>query len=436
MTDLQEQRYAFRAGSPQYVHKYAIVGCSFTGISCFRTLKKLVASSSSNADESMILFEKGNTLGEHSPLSYSSGANIFSFNIDEAYIQKILPILEDNSNCIKLIDDGLRSFGMLSRTNERPTGWNRVTGQWQHYRKRKCVKDTLTSLLSDCYGPFDNIICNRKIVSFEYVPERECWRIKTDITDTLDNSLEYYQSKVLVLAIPAEDTLSILQASYSSLSTCMEIADLKRVLTALESSCDRNITRYATCIRVNLDSNLGKAIEAKFKEHYCDSICTMREQNRALADKVYELDVSQIGSKDITLITNIIDDVEYKTIEVRSEKIDQVLHLHLAVHALKREVLESRDELLTWLYLWTGLSNESLEDSDFLDFDPGSIKVFHQPPMGVTCPLSPLRESGYILISERPVLIAAGDFCVSPPCVSSALLSGEKAAKAVINLQL
>ena len=38
-----------------------------------------------------------------------------------------------SSDWFRHTDDGLLSAGLLSRTRERPQGWNRGTGQWEHY---------------------------------------------------------------------------------------------------------------------------------------------------------------------------------------------------------------------------------------------------------------------------------------------------------------
>ena len=453
MNDLQQEENGFHHGSQRHnphLHTHAIVGSSFTGISCYRTLKKLVMSSSlagnishAGADiASTIVLEKGHVLGSRSPLNNISGANILSFNMDESSTQQGLRRLEDKTNpIIQLIDDGLLSHGMLSKTSERPTGWNRGTGQWQHYTKRKQLKDILSSLLTSNQGDVgdyiidaEDIVCNKNVASIEYVLERECWRIKTNSSDDMiDNSTEYFDSQALILAISPEDALSILQASHSSLSTVVKATDFNIVLTVLQSACNRRITRYATSIKIKRNSGFGAMVEAKFKEHYCNSASsTTSLQNGG----VHELDVSQINSRDITLITKIIDPKNDGKEGIEEE--DKGIDLHLSIHALRREVLESKDALLEWFLRWTGLPSESTIDSysNDLTFDSEHISLFHQAPMGVIAPLSPLRETGYIMLSEKPIMVLAGDYCINPPCVSSALLSGEKAAKAIVNLQL
>ena len=35
---------------------------------------------------------------------------------------------------VEHVDDGLKSYGKLARTSERPGGWNAATGQWEHFR--------------------------------------------------------------------------------------------------------------------------------------------------------------------------------------------------------------------------------------------------------------------------------------------------------------
>lgn len=408
-----------------HFHSYAIVGGSFTGISCYRTLMKILVSSGTDATRSTVVFEKGRALGSASPLNSPNGANILSFNIDDTTTQQRLRLLEEDEHCVAAVDDGLLYSGMLSRTKERPTGWNRVIGQWQHYRKRKPLKDILSSLLPDGNTATNCILCNKKVTSIEYVPDRGCWRIHSDDESNLET---FWDSQALVLALPPRDTLAILQVSQPSLTGVVKEGDLDTTMSVLQAACDRCIKRYTRSIKVKRECSLGSAVEAKFKELYCDSAST-REGNHRLGDMVYELDVSQSGSKEITLISNIVG------VDVDSQQEDGTT-LHLAIHALKEEVL-SRDKLLEWLWLWTGLHKESECEvlPDDLAFDSQDVHVFAQAPMGVMAPLSPLRERGYILLSESPILALAGDYCISSSCVSSAMLSGDKTARAIVDLQ-
>ena len=64
---------------------------------------------------------------------FELGAQALSFNGQNREAARALAALLGDGVDLRHVDDGLLSFGALSRTAERPQGWNPTSGQWEHF---------------------------------------------------------------------------------------------------------------------------------------------------------------------------------------------------------------------------------------------------------------------------------------------------------------
>ena len=106
-------------------------------------------------------------------------------------------------------------------------------------------------------------------------------------------------------------------------------------------------------------------------------------------------------------------------------------HLRFHAHAACEDDLE-QSNFAAWLISWLGI--EKFEGgNDCVSAENNNVpKVFYQvKPM--LAPLSPLRERGCIVISERPLLVLCGDWAVGSGTMSGALISAQKTAQYVLS---
>ena len=143
------------------------------------------------------------------------GSVICSFNISEACVQRRLGLILRGLEGTELehVDDGLLSKGRLSRTCERPQGWNRVTGQWEHYLFRADKFDfavVVRSVLRDCDRT--TVLTGYEVSSLEaVVPPAESlserstfvWRVGLQGCTPNHSPVIYYETSALILCLPA-----------------------------------------------------------------------------------------------------------------------------------------------------------------------------------------------------------------------------------------
>ena len=207
-----------------------IIGASFAGFSAAASLPKC----------SISIVDKAHAVGEGSPFRSSAssfsvssssrtnlGASIVSMNISEARLQNYLGkvMRSDETACIlQHVDDGLLSKGKLSRTFDRPQGWNRVMGQWEHYflatetckeGKSTGISTFLTSLIGQREDV--SVITDREVIGIEdvggeAVGKKKKWKVITqgcsEDSSSFPNSIE---ATTVIICTPAEESLRLLR---------------------------------------------------------------------------------------------------------------------------------------------------------------------------------------------------------------------------------
>jgi hypothetical protein len=202
----------------------------------------------------------------------------------------------------------------------------------------------------------------------------------------------------VILAVPADEALKIAR-------TLPVTAVDSRALEVLERCSRNNELRFCRKIYLDGTSHIGRMIFGKFHE-----------------SSVVELDVSSVTG-DITLLTcNSLEDT------------DCGAPISFYVHSRAREALID-DSLHTWLISWLDLTDGIDSNEIYCDEEIDFVKCFSQSKPCNT-PLSPLRESGYLIISSKetsPNIMVCGDFASAGNCgtFTGALLSANKAAHAI-----
>ena len=205
-----------------------IIGASFTGFSAAASLPSC----------SVILIDKAHAVGEGSPFRSSPcsssssslrtnlGAAVLSMNMSEAKVQSYIGKItrSGEAGTLEHVDDGLLSKGKLSRTSDRPQGWNRVFGQWEHYTlaatdmcstgKVSSVSQFLSSLVDD--KPNVSIQSGREAVSIEEIDvapgKRRKWKV-TIGEGSQDNPVcvQTIEATTVIICTPAAEALRLLR---------------------------------------------------------------------------------------------------------------------------------------------------------------------------------------------------------------------------------
>ena len=120
--------------------KILVVGLGPAGCACAAQLRKAFG-----ARVEIRCAEAGRSIGEKSFIRRLGGPNdevgdadigaqcLSVDGADPASANVLMDILQHVPG-VEHVDDGLRSYGKLARTSERPGGWNAATGQWEHFR--------------------------------------------------------------------------------------------------------------------------------------------------------------------------------------------------------------------------------------------------------------------------------------------------------------
>ncbi|KAJ1461028.1 hypothetical protein M885DRAFT_508562 [Pelagophyceae sp. CCMP2097] len=114
------------AGAPRRV---LVVGCGVAGCAAAAALRDCLG-----ARLELRMVDAAAEAG--GSLRSARGANVgaIAVSFDGADAAAAGALLRVAALCdLRHVDDGLRSYGALSRTDERPQGWNASTGQWEHF---------------------------------------------------------------------------------------------------------------------------------------------------------------------------------------------------------------------------------------------------------------------------------------------------------------
>ena len=135
--------------------KILVVGLGPAGCACAAQLRKAFG-----ARVEIRCAEAGRSIGEKSFIRRLGGPNdevgdadigaqcLSIDGADPASSTVLMDILQHVPG-LAHVDDGLRSYGQLARTSERPGGWNAATGQWEHFRVKGGNVNLLRHLLDE-----------------------------------------------------------------------------------------------------------------------------------------------------------------------------------------------------------------------------------------------------------------------------------------------
>jgi predicted NAD/FAD-dependent oxidoreductase len=179
------------------------------------------------------ILEGGCNIGVEGPFKVSSagvrlGAQAVSFNVAEAPVASWLNRIEAaETPVIQCFNDE-----DLSATLERPQGWNRLTGQWRHYRLPSGFPGLLQSMMQTIKGDNVSMICDATVTSLNLLSTEKKWLVKTT------NSLEY-RCDALILAIPAVEASKLIDP----------VLDMpKRILSTVMNASMLYTSRFATLL--------------------------------------------------------------------------------------------------------------------------------------------------------------------------------------------
>lgn len=211
-----------------------IIGASFAG---------LIAAASLPPSCTVVLVEKASTLGAGTSFVCSSssgtrvhlGSAIMSMNISENAVQTCLGKLSrvEDGSLLGHLDDGLLSKGKLSRTFDRPQGWNRVFGQWEHYllatscsanNEGQEQDEPISKLLSSLVDEKENVSvrCNVEAVSIEAMcagaGERQRWKVILregyQQYTAASMPVEEIEATTVIICTPAAQALKLLRLAF------------------------------------------------------------------------------------------------------------------------------------------------------------------------------------------------------------------------------
>ncbi|GMH69239.1 hypothetical protein TrST_g1106 [Triparma strigata] len=395
----------------------AVIGGGPTGFSTLPLLTK--------RSLRVTLIESSSSLGSGTPFSGSPalGARAMSFDSSHLPTSRLLHSLSSEVDGFSALDDGLLSAGLLSRTVERPQGWNRATGQWEHYT---CDSRSIGTVLrgmgglyfgdddGDGDGTMDDegsrspeLLMGTKLVGMERVGD--CWRLALLKEEGEEAGPFFRTFDSVILCVPAPSLTSLLDP----ISTLL----LPHTLEVIKRCASKYVTRHSGLVSIPSSSPIHDALISKLKAPYCSSQGTHSGRNEDGVDGVvHELDLTNV-SKSIKLISVVAANEQGLTI---------VLHSAPDV-VLDRDVISSFFDSFLKPQHPTSPSNFTLQSSSTFTQYPAN-------PSHPITPLSPLREHGCIPLSISPPLIAAGDWTRGTGVTQAAIESGGRAAETAIKI--
>ena len=142
---------------------------------------------------------------------FELGAQALSFNGQNREAARALAALLGDGVDLRHVDDGLLSFGALSRTAERPQGWNPTSGQWEHFSvlpRAGGSRGFLASLLRAA-APVNLSVGVAAARVCRDEPAR-CWRVRGA---RRDGAAVEVTADAVILAMPPSAVLELLEGS-------------------------------------------------------------------------------------------------------------------------------------------------------------------------------------------------------------------------------
>jgi hypothetical protein len=410
------------------MNEISIIGAGPSGLSCLLRLLEAQAIDYIN----IRLFEKNENLGIGTPfhrttVEAQSGISIeayicalaLSMNSSQASLGKWVRLfqnaLSEGIICIERTDDSTISRGYLCQTLERPQGWSRAYGQWDHY----VVNDTVNILqhIISSSNSAINIEFGHELISLELSTmlthdqdEIKAWKMIFSNGETLI-------TKSVVVSLPIQSIYPIILP----LSPHVIEERTERVL----NRCYNNIIcRRMLAVALDYYNELSSVLYDKFVKSFAKTT-TIEECFQG--SKIFEIDTSSIG---------------YKTIQLLSLKYYRKGVFLLIAHFKPRAIISNdssnKEEYLQQLIDFLDLNysiSRSLLGMNVNMYNTVFEESF-QSSIFEPAPLSPLREYGFVIACDDPLLILCGDWASGSGSISGAILSGEKAADFINTLYM
>ncbi|GMI08419.1 hypothetical protein TrRE_jg5450 [Triparma retinervis] len=359
------------------------------------------------------IFEASPNLhGEATPFGSILGAQALSFNTAEDRINRVLNrILREYPDMLVHLDDGLISAGILSRTSERPQGWNRSTGQWEHYALNEGTT-SFQSLLRALAGGSESLYgveTGCKVEAIEQGGKKGTFQlvVNGEVRGDFD---------AVLIAIPAKEAAELLQHSVALWDN--------HVLDVLLNCAKAYVKRHAVLVRFFRESEVGSKLLDKFRDIFCASEGSHdgHKIGQELGGMARELDVaSEKGSVALLSLTAVGDEV-----------------VEVTAHGKKGESIDF-EAITKFLEDWLCIKREEVTKVQVV-----TERHYQQARPEVEFPNrphAPLRERGCVICKANEGdenvgrVVAGGDFAVGLGVISSAISSGMRAAE-IINKSL
>ena len=328
--------------------KVLVVGLGPAGCACAARLRQVFG-----ARIELRCAEAGRSIGEKSGIRRLGGtegsedADVGAQRVSiDGYDPASAHVLHDflqHVPGLEHVDDGLLSYGSLARTSERPGGWNRATGQWEHFRIRGGNVNLLRHLIDSA-----------SVDKFSF-------------------------GRPVLLAAASEDAI-------------YDIDDLSCAYAAVIVACG---SKEAMRCAINLDTEGCVAKAAKLVAH--QEVCV-----RAYAATSSSGETADAG---ITVSTGAVA-------------------VARAAPAIDGDVV-ARRVLLRVPENAALVPPEDRADGGAALYE-AVLRPTAPPPAGAK-----INKAPYVVCSERPLVVVAGDWCAGGGSVDRALASGVAAASYV-----
>ena len=241
------------------------------------------------------ILEQSLRLGAGTAFQSRLGAQAMSFNIAEPRMQAILNRIVAGMEALGLCksfrhtDDGLLSAGLLSRTKERPQGWNRGTGQWEHYTlgDGKDFGSLMAALLGEGAGDGDRAFelrlgCEARTLRRSV--DRGGWLLTVFEGGSGNQELEF---DAVILAVPAKRAAALLEG-------CIGQEWEEHAIDVIKRCASDYVRRHSVLLGLMRKGDACMGMLARFREIFCESEGTHDGRIGMDTDMAMELDTEAV----------------------------------------------------------------------------------------------------------------------------------------------
>lgn len=378
----------------------AIVGGGPCSFACARSLLE--------ANANVVIFERASRLGIGTPFGSSLGAQALSFNSAEERIGRGLNRLVKNNPGLLHLDDGLLSAGILSRTGERPQGWSRSTGQWEHYILAEGASfETFLRALSGAESDRYEVKVGCEVVK---VGKGQGGKWSVTFQQEGKDNVGHFDG--VVIAIPAKSTVKLLENSSSE-----QIWD-EHVVKVIRRCSETYVRRHAVLLGLQRGGGVWEKLSERFREVFCGSEGSHGGHRVGIGWGNLAKELNLEGCDGCVSLLSLCK---------LGEKVVEVV-----AHGVRGEELDNAS-MMQFLADWLSLKVEEevhIIDSNYYE---QAKPVVINPNR----PLEPLRERGCVVCVAEDEdgntgrIVAAGDWAAGQGVLSNAISSGFRAAEIV-----